>query len=315
MKLGIVGSGMIVHDLLSFVSNIPAIKVEGIYARSKEKVQTLQDNHSIRTIYATYEEMLNDHQIDTVYIGLPNHLHYEYAKKAMLKGKHVICEKPFTSNLKEFNELKEVSHQQQVMLLEAISNQYQEQYHAIKRSLPHLGDIKVIECNYSQYSSRYKDFKQGIIHPVFDASMAGGAIMDINIYCIHFVVGLYGLPDQVQYFPNVENGIDTSGVLIMDYGSFKSVCIGAKDSSASPSINIQGNKGSIHIQHPANHVESFTLNEYGGATTFVRSEHPTHRMYDEFVSFAAMIQNKDFAQATKRLEHSERVMQVLNMVN
>ncbi|MFK3938267.1 Gfo/Idh/MocA family protein [Alkalihalobacillus sp. NPDC078783] len=314
MKLGIVGSGMIVHDLLSFVSDISTIAVEGIYARSKEKVQTLQDKHSIKTTYVNYEDMLHNQQIDTVYIGLPNHLHYEYAKKALLQGKHVICEKPFTSTLNEFNELQELSCQQQLMLLEAISNQYQEQYIALKRSLPKLGDIKVIECNYSQYSSRYKDFKDGIIHPVFDPSMAGGALMDINIYCIHFVVGLFGLPDQVQYFPNNENGIDTSGILIMDYGSFKSVCIGAKDSSASPSINIQGNKGSIHIQHSANHVESFTLNEYGGDSTFVRSENSTHRMYDEFVSFAAMIENEDLDQAIKRLEHSERVMQVLDKV-
>lgn len=314
MKLGIVGSGMIVHDLLSFVSDIHAIKVEGIYARSKQNVQTLQNKYSIKTTYATFEDMLNDHQIDTVYIGLPNHLHFEYAKKALLRGKHVICEKPFTSTLNEFNELKELSRQQQVILLEAISNQYQDQYNALKRSLPYLGDVKVIECNYSQYSSRYKDFTDGIIHPVFDPSKSGGALMDINIYCIHFVVGLYGLPKKVQYFPNIENGVDTSGILIMDYGSFTSVCIGAKDSSTTPSINIQGNKGSIYIQHPANHVESFTLNEYGGASTFVRSEKPSHRMYDEFVSFAAIIQKKDFDQATKRLEHSERVMQVLEMV-
>lgn len=312
MKLGILGSGMIVQDLLSFVQTIPLITVQGIYARSQDKVQTLQEAHNIPSCFSQYEDMLSSEDIDTIYIGLPNHLHYSYAKAALLKGKHVICEKPFTPSLEEFKDLVNIAKAQGVMLLEAISNQYQEVYLELKEQLSRLGEIKIVECNYSQFSSRYKDFKNGIIHPVFNPDMAGGALMDINIYNIHFVVGLFGRPLDVQYFPNIENGIDTSGVLILDYGTFKSVCIGSKDSHATSSIQIQGTSGNIHVPHTANHIQSFiseneSLNKVMSMTK--------HRMYDEFVEFTRMIHTKNFEEAEKMLEHSEYVMEVVERAN
>ena len=312
MKLGIIGSGMIVKDLLSFIQTIPSITLEGIYARSAEKVQALQSEHNIHHSYTEYDMMLASNEIDTVYIGLPNHLHYSYAKQALLKGKHVICEKPFTPTLREFNELVEIAQSQQVMLLEAISNQYQENYLALHDYLPKLGELKIIECNYSQYSSRYADFKNGVIHPVFNPEMSGGALMDINIYNIHFVIGLVGEPKDVQYYPNMEKDIDTSGVLILDYGSFKSVCIGSKDSKASHSIHIQGDRGTIHIDNPTNHIKSFNYIPHEQAVEnegITPSQH--HRMYDEFVEFARIIQNNDYTKADERLNHSKKVMQVL----
>ncbi|MDQ0208701.1 Gfo/Idh/MocA family protein [Alkalicoccobacillus murimartini] len=311
MKVGIVGSGMIVKDLLSFIHTIPSITLEGIYARSLDKAQALQKEHTIQHCYTEYDKMLESSKIDTVYIGLPNHLHYSYAKQALLKGKHVICEKPFTPTLKEFNELAEIAQSHQVMLLEAISNQYQKSYLALHDYVPKLGEIRIIECNYSQYSSRYTDFKHGVIHPVFNPEMSGGALMDINIYNIHFVIGLVGQPNDVQYFPNIESNIDTSGILILDYGSFKSVCIGSKDSKAPHSIQIQGDRGTIHITNPTNDIKSFHYMPHEHAEYEVTSSSHHHRMYDEFVEFALMIQDHDYTQANERLKHSKRVMQVL----
>lgn len=57
-------------------------------------------------------------------------------------------------------------------------------------------------------------------------------LRDLNIYNIHLLVGLFGNPNRVEYLPNVERGVDTSGILVLDYGNFKAVAIGAKDCSA-----------------------------------------------------------------------------------
>ena len=146
----------------------------------------------------------------------------------------------------QFLELKELSQQKELVLVEAITNQYAKTYLALKEYLDQLWVIKIVACNYSQFSSRYAKFKEGDIHPVFNPAMAGGALMDINLYNIHFTVGLFGLPDEVHYRPNVENGVDTSGILLMDYPGFICVCIGAKDSTGSNHVNIQGNAGFIH---------------------------------------------------------------------
>ena len=202
MKLGIIGSGMIVNDLLSFVESIENIELVAILGRekSREKIEKIVNQHHIKKAYYDYDELLNDSQIDTIYIALPNHLHYEYTKKALLHNKHVICEKPFTSNVIELDELIKIAKQQNCLLFEAITNQYLPTYQDIKNKLDEIGKIGIISSNYSQYSSRYDAFKRGEILPVFDVNQSGGALMDLNIYNIHFVVGLFGEPKRVHCF-------------------------------------------------------------------------------------------------------------------
>ncbi|AIQ47217.1 NAD(P)-dependent oxidoreductase [Paenibacillus sp. FSL R7-0273] len=313
MKLGIAGAGNIVLDLLSFVQDIPGIRLEAICSKPEheDKLLALQKKHGISRIYHSYSGMLADDGVDTVYIGLPNHLHYTYAKEALLNGKHVICEKPFTSNLEEFLELEQLALRSGLILLEAISNQYLGSYLLMKEYLPKLGTVKIVECNYSQYSSRYDAFRAGEVLPAFNPGMSGGALMDINIYNIHFVVGCFGSPKKVQYSANMDRGIDTSGVLLLDYGEFKCVCIGAKDSTARNAVNIQGTDGYIHLSGSANSVDGFEYAANRQQPVKVSRKNHEHRMYDEFMAFEAMIQGNDRASANRMLEHSRRVMQVV----
>lgn len=72
-------------------------------------------------------------------------------------------------------------------------------------------------------------------------------LRDLNIYNIHLLVGLFGNPNRVEYLPNVERGVDTSGILVLDYCNFKAAAIGAKDCSAEIRSTIQGDKGAITI--------------------------------------------------------------------
>ncbi len=97
----------------------------------------------------------------------------------------------------ELDELIKIAKQQNCLLFEAITNQYLPTYQDIKEKLNEIGKIGIISSNYSQYSSRYDAFKRGEILPVFDVNQSGGALMDLNIYNIHFVVGLFGKPKNV----------------------------------------------------------------------------------------------------------------------
>ncbi|MBT2292517.1 Gfo/Idh/MocA family oxidoreductase [Paenibacillus albidus] len=314
MKLGIVGAGMIVGDLLSFIHEIPGISLTAICSRSghREKLLDWQHRYGISQIYSEYDEMLMDDNVDTVYIGLPNHLHFSYAKEALLQGKHVICEKPFTSDLNEFLELKEIALQRKRVLLEAITNQYLKNVLTMKEYLPKLGDIKIVECNYSQYSSRYDAFQAGETPPAFNPAMSGGALMDINIYNIHLVIGFFGSPGKVEYYANMERGIDTSGVLMLDYGTFKCICIGSKDSTARSAMSIQGNKGYIHMPSSANLCDYFEYTP--NKETPVRVDHKSHphRMFDEFAEFDRILREQDLIKVKVMLEHSGKVMKVID---
>lgn len=312
MNLGIIGSGMIVQDFLNIADLIDGMKLEAILGREKslEKINHLVNKYNINKTYYDYDELLNDSNIDTVYIAVPNHLHFEFTKKALDHKKHVICEKPFTSNLEELKELIALAKQNNCLLFEAITNQYLPVYQKIKKQLPSIGKISIISCNFSQYSSRYDDFKNGIILPVFDVNKSGGALMDLNVYNIHFVVGLFGKPEHVHYYANIEHGIDTSGVLCLSYQNFEAVCIAAKDCSAPISTTIQGDKGCIKVDGPVSVLSDVQILKNTENSEQMDTGN-YHRMYSEFKAFTTYIDNLDFEACNKMLEQSYIVMDVL----
>ncbi|MCO4493459.1 Gfo/Idh/MocA family oxidoreductase [Streptococcus infantarius] len=314
MKLAILGTGKIVEEVLPVLKEINGIELSAILStpRSIEKAEKLAELYAISQASSDYDSILANPDVDTVYVALPNHLHYDYAKKALLAGKHVICEKPFTLTLAEFEDLAKIAEQKNRILLEAITNQYLGNFASIKANLAKLGDIKIVECNYSQYSSRYDAFKRGEIAPAFDPAKGGGALRDLNIYNIHLVVGLFGKPERVQYLANMERGVDTSGILIMDYGNFKAACIGAKDCSADIKSTIQGNKGSIAVLGPTNSMPELLLSLNGQSMTMINENSLNHRMHDEFVAFQAIIEHEDMTATKLALDHSHLVMEVLD---
>ncbi len=195
MKLGIIGSGMIVKEFLEIIPYLKGVELRGIYGRkiSEEKLKKIKNENNIKEIFYDYEKLLKS-DIDTVYIALPNNLHFEFSKKALEANKNVIVEKPITSNYTEAKILSNLARERRLFIFEAITTEYLPNYLKIKELIPKLGEIKIVQCNYSQYSSRYSSFKEGRVLPAFNPEFSGGALVDINIYNIHYVVGLFGKP-------------------------------------------------------------------------------------------------------------------------
>ncbi|MBL1224197.1 Gfo/Idh/MocA family protein [Enterococcus sp. BWR-S5] len=313
MKVGLLGAGMIVHDLLSFAGEVSDMELEAICATPAEEttIQTLAKEYGIKKCYTDFGEMLKNPAIETIYIGVPNHLHYTFTKKALLADKHVICEKPFTSNDQEAVELAELARERELFVLEAVSTRFLPNVLKIKELLPTLGEIKIISANYSQYSSRYDAFKQGITQPAFDPEKSGGALMDLNIYNINLMVTLFGTTEKVNYQANIQKGIDTSGILTMDYNEFKAVCIAAKDCKAPIVTSIQGDKGCIIIEDSANVVAKFKLlmNDSSVEKVYELNE-GKHRMYHEFAAFCDIIDNRKVTEANALMDISLATMKI-----
>ena len=252
MKIGIVGSGMIVSVIADVWKSFAGkIEAKAIWCRevSREQGENIAAQYDIPKVYTDYDAFLQDDSFDFVYIGLVNSLHYEYSKKALLAGKSVICEKPFTSTAAQAEELVAIAKEKHLYVFESVLPWYQKNYFEIKDHLEELGEIRLVQINFSQYSRRYESYKQGKVLPVFDPNLDGGCLYDIMVYSVHWVIGNLGVPEDVHYYPNIGyNGIDVSGVMVMDYGTFKAVLCSAKDSTSPPHCVIQGDKGYL-IQH------------------------------------------------------------------
>lgn len=313
MRLGIVGAGNIVRWGLDALSNISEIQCEAICVResSVDKGRALCDEYSINKLYTDYKMMLNDPDIDFIYIGIPNKLHYEYTLSALKAKKHVICEKPFTSDEQELIELSELAKKNQCFLFEAITNIYAPNIQIMKECLAKIGPIKFVQSNYSQLSSRYHQYLEGHVHPVFDPALSGGALYDINIYNIHLSCYFFGMPKNISYTCNKGfNGIDTSGVMVMQYPDFISVCTGAKDSASSGQVVIQGLDGTVTLTSPPNVASSVEL-DVKGKKTFFNANHAENHMEYEFRRFYQMYSQADYDECYRYLDHSIAVMHVL----
>ena len=304
MKLGIVGTGTIAREVL------PLLRGWGIEPRalcgtprSKDAVEELCRANDIKEGCCIYGKMLSAPDVDTVYVAVPNHLHYDFARQALRAGKHVIVEKPMTSNDREAAELVRLAKERSLYLFEAISTAYLPNYQKIRELLPRIGEVKIVACNFSQYSRRYDEFRKGNILPVFDPEKAGGALMDLNLYNLHYIMGLFGSPKSVRYQANIERGIDTSGVVTMDYGSFQAIAIAAKDCSAPASYVIQGAEGYIQQSTPANFCGAVTLRMNDGREE-VYDEQPVNRLEPEFRHFLTEIDSGDRANCYEMLSQS-----------
>lgn len=317
MKIGIVGAGSIVPSFLQSIKDIDGITVKAICSttRGKERAQELAHAYEIEFVYTDYDKMLENKSIDTIYLAIPNHLHASFAKKALERCFNVIVEKPFVTKLEEAMELKNLAKEKQVFLFEAIPTQYVPEYLKVKQLLNQLGDIKIVQINYSQYSRRYERFLNGEVLPVFDPQKAGGALMDLGVYNVHFVVGLFGYPKEIAYYPNIERDVDTSGILVLSYEGFQCSCIAAKDCKAPLSINIQGNKGYIHSDSSANVFDHFELGSNAGEVEkyALNKKSIQERLYYEMVVFERAIREKDYTFMEERLNHSIQVTKILEI--
>ena len=313
MKIGILGSGLIVPEFLRGAKEVSSIEVSAICGRkqSEEKVRALAKANDIQGVFFDRADFFAS-DIDAVYIALPNHLHFSSAAEAIKAGKHVIVEKPFASNLSEASELFSLAEERGVFVFEAAASVYLPAVKKAKKWISEIGRIRIVQSNYSQYSRRYEFFKSGETPAVFDPKQSGGALMDLGVYNAHFVCLLFGSPSSVLYEANTERGIDTSGTLILRYPDFYCVLTAAKDSASPCSISVQGDGGSIFSPCSANTITRAELLKRGENPVIFECNEGD-RMSFELAEFARIIQNADDEAYRKAKELTLSVMRILDL--
>ena len=274
IRLGTIGTGFIVRNILDNVAVTEGIRLEAVYSRTNEAGTALAQSYNVSKVYTDLEAFLADKAVNCIYVASPNALHYRYTKMALLAGKHVICEKPFAPKAVQAQELVALAKEKGLMLIDATPTAYLPNLAILQQQLPRIGKIRIVMSNYSLYSSRYDLLLNGEVHNTFNPEFAGGCLMDLNYYNLYLNVLLFGKPRNAVYYPNLwENGIDTSGVLVMQYDGFVSTNTAAKDSSGDNFFQIEGENGYIYI-HGNNFMKQIRVVTKDGEESFNIQENP-----------------------------------------
>ena len=311
MKLGIIGTGMIVNNFLPFLVKMEGLTVNAMLStpRSLEKAKEFAASFGITNVTSDFDELCG-FDIDTVYVAVPNYMHFDYCKKAMERKLNVIVEKPMVSNDTEAKALRDIAVNNHCFLFEAITTLYLGNYKKVREWLPRIGTVKIAQSQYSQYSSRYNAFRAGEVLPAFDPAKAGGALMDLNLYNLHYIMGLFGMPKSYKYYANIERGIDTSGTLIMEYDGFQAICLAAKDSKGLRGGIIQGTDGVIKTDVSPNLVGKAVLELNDGTVEEYDDGFTDKRMIPEFEAFIKAINAEDYDFCYEMLDKSVAVAEV-----
>lgn len=314
MKVGIIGTGMIASVFLDTFQKEGSIHVEGLWCLDSlyDSAKELAEKYNVQILETDIDRFLANDRFDTVYIAVINSLHYEFAKKSLLAGKNVLCEKPFTTTYVQAKELCELAKEKGVMLIDCIPARYSENLVPLKEAISQIGDVKMAHVVYSQYSRRYDKYLEGEILPVFSVDLAGGALYDLNVYNLSLIEELFGTPSTYKYYPNKGyNGIDVSGVMMLDYGDKKVVSATAKDCGGQQQAFIQGTKGYIRIDGIPCYLKNMYLVMNGQEPVKIDVIDYSNTRAHMFKNINVMIENREMDKASKMLKKTLSTMKLM----
>ena len=246
IPFGIIGTGKITRTFLEAVQSVPELTLRAVYSRSLEKAQSFGEEYGAKVFTDSLEDLAADRDMQAVYIASPNCCHCEQAIRMMDAGKHVLCEKPTASNQKEYQRMLEAARRNGVVFFEAMRPAFTPEMAMVEETLPRLGKIRQSSFSFCQYSSRYDNFKNGMIENAFRPELSNGSLMDIGVYCIHWMVRLFGMPESLQASPIfLENGVDGAGAIIGTYPDMQVQLLYSKICDGHTPSEIQGENGSL----------------------------------------------------------------------
>lgn len=213
INIAILGSGRIAKSMARTVSGIKEAKLYAIASRSLDKAIEFANEFQVEHAYGSYEEMVKDKEIDLVYIATPHSHHYEYSMLCLEHGKHVLCEKAFTANVKQANAVISYAREKKLLITEAIWSRYMPMAQTIKDLITNrvIGEVNSLHADFGA-----RNFN---VPRLSKPELAGGALLDLGIYPLTFAAIAFGLDitDIKTTAILNEYGVDAQHSIILQY--------------------------------------------------------------------------------------------------
>lgn len=212
IKWAILGPGAIAAEFAAALHEVNG----GIYAvgsRTLEKAKQFAETYRVKKAYGSYEELLNDKEIDAVYVSTPHSNHYEFILESLKHNKHVLCEKAITVNSKQLGEIVRLAEEKQLVVAEAMTIFHMPLYKKLRQLINEgkLGKIKMIQVSFGSLK------EYDVTNRFFNKDLAGGALLDIGTYALSFTrYFLSNQPHEVlTTVKTFETGVDEQSGIIL----------------------------------------------------------------------------------------------------
>ncbi|MDE7479594.1 MAG: Gfo/Idh/MocA family oxidoreductase [Lachnospiraceae bacterium] len=254
-RIGIMGTGKIAQVMAGTVKKMKNVKCHGVASRKEERAQEFANEYGIKVAYTSYEEMLLDDKIDLVYIATPHSEHYANMKLCIEYGKNILCEKAFTANAKQAEEILTSAKKKGVFVAEAMWVRYMPMLTTIKGILNSgiIGEPTMLTANLGYNISDKKR--------LIDPALAGGALLDLGVYTLNFAAMMFG--KEVETIDSscilTSSGVDAAESITIKYKDGKMAVLNCTMNGLSDRRGlIYGSKGYIEIEN-INNFASVTV--------------------------------------------------------
>lgn len=226
-------------------------EVVALASRSLDRAEATAEALGIPKAFSAYEDLLEDPEIDAVYIPLPNHLHVPWTLKALEAGKHVLCEKPLGLTAAEAQQVVEAAREHpHLKVMEAFMYRYHPQWQHAKELVDRgaIGELRTIHTAFSYFNADPTNIRN-------QPEIGGGALMDIGCYGVSLSRFLFGRePERVvgEMEADPELGIDCLTSAMLDFGKGTATFTCATQLIPHQRVDIFGTEGRIEIEIPFN---------------------------------------------------------------
>ena len=253
IRFGMIGTGKIAQKFWQANRYGKDFELTAVYSRTLERAREFGFQKGRLQYFDDLEAFANSDCIDAVYVASPNCCHHDQVMTLLKAGKHVLCEKPMASNLKEAEEMFSEAEKQNLILLEGMRSIYAPSFEKMLPYMESLGKIRRATLQYCQYSSRYDNYKRGIIENAFKPELSNGALMDIGVYVVACMIRLFGAPVSIKASGiKLSNGVDGAGTILMEYPDMIGEAIYSKITDSAMPSQIQGEDASMLVQEIEN---------------------------------------------------------------
>ena len=262
IKWGILGPGKIAHKFCQDLIKVEGATITAVGSRSKDRANEFALEYNIPNHFGSYEELVQYSEIDVIYVSTPHNFHCEHTILCLNNGKHVLCEKPMAINRDQLIRMVEAARSNNRFLMEAIWTAFFPSIAKAKELIDDgtIGEIKMIEADFGFTAPI--DFSKRL----YNADLAGGALLDIGIYPLFLALMLKGNPDRIQSLATMTStGVDASVGINLAWNDGTIASLNSTILANTPcAAKISGTKGYIHIHRRWHESRKISLYDADG---------------------------------------------------
>ncbi len=284
-RWGILGTGGIAAAFTQDVQRFEDHVVAAVGSRSQESADKFADRFDIASRHGSYEALVNDPDVDGIYVATPHPFHKKVVMLALSAGKAVLCEKPFAMSYAESKEMVDLARSKSLLLMEAMWTRHLPHILEVRKIVESgvLGRIVSIQADHGQWFKHDPEFR------LFAPKLGGGALLDLGIYPISFASMILGEPSRITArATKTDLGVDEQTSVILDYKSGAQAILTTTLAAATPNrAVIAGTEARIEIDRTFYAPSTFKV--ISNQETLIsewKNEYPGHGLAEQALEFA-----------------------------